>query len=290
MGEGRFPGPFLAGAPNPLTTKIKAKQTPDLFNCSITQLLHIMNEIIAEFIGTFLLILLGNGVVANVVLKDTKGHQGGWIVISLGWGLGVFVGVAVAGPVSGAHINPAVTLGLATAGLFPWIKVGPFILAQMSGAIAGAFIVWLFYRHHFNRTEDPGAQLGCFSTAPAIRKTGSNFFSEATGTFVLIFVILYISEPTISVTGEEVVKVGLGTLGALPVALLVTAIGLSLGGTTGYAINPARDLGPRIMHSILPMDHKRSSDWSYAWIPVIGPITGALVAAGFYLIHHLLVA
>ncbi|MCK4751743.1 MAG: aquaporin family protein [Bacteroidales bacterium] len=248
-----------------------------------------MNEIIAEFIGTFLLILLGNGVVANVVLKDTKGHEGGWIVISLGWGLGVFVGVAVAGPVSGAHINPAVTLGLASAGLFSWAKVLPFILAQMFGAGAGAFIVWLFYRHHFNRTEDPGAQLGCFSTAPAIRHTRSNFISEVVGTFVLIFVILYIAEPSISLTGSEEAKIGLGTLGALPVALLVTAIGLSLGGTTGYAINPARDLGPRIMHSTLPMDHKGSSDWKYAWIPVLGPFTGALIAAGFFLFHNWLV-
>ena len=247
-----------------------------------------MNEIIAEFIGTFLLILLGNGVVANVVLNDTKGHNSGWIVISLGWGLGVFVGVAVAGPVSGAHINPAVSIGLAAAGLFPWVKVLPFILAQMVGAMTGAFTVWLFYRHHFNRTNDSAAQLGCFSTAPAIRKTGSNFISETIGTFVLIFVILYIAEPSVALDGGEEVKMGLGTLGALPVALLVTAIGLSLGGTTGYAINPARDLGPRIMHSILPMDHKGSSDWPYAWIPVIGPIAGGLIAAAFFLLHGLI--
>jgi glycerol uptake facilitator protein len=248
-----------------------------------------MNEIVAEIIGTFLLILLGNGVVANVVLKDTKGHAGGWIVISLGWGLGVFVGVAVAGPVSGAHINPAVTLGLATAGLFAWAKVVPFILAQMVGAGAGAFLVWLFYRHHFNRTEDPGTQLACYCTAPAIRKTGNNFISEVVGTFVLIFVILYIAEPSLEMGAAEEVKMGLGTLGALPVALLVTAIGLSLGGTTGYAINPARDLGPRIMHSFLPMDHKGGSDWKYAWIPVIGPFTGALIAAGLFLLHGILI-
>ncbi len=249
-----------------------------------------MNEIIAEFIGTFLLILLGNGVVANVVLKETKGHNSGWIVISLGWGLGVFVGVAVAGPVSGAHINPAVTLGLAVSGLFPWLKVVPFVLAQMTGAAAGGFTVWLFYRHHFNRTGDPDAQLACFSTAPAIRKTGSNFISEVIGTFVLIFVILYITNPTISVEGVQETKIGLGTLGALPVALLVTAIGLSLGGTTGYAINPARDLGPRIMHALLPMEHKGGSDWSYAWVPVAGPFAGALVAAALFLLHQLLFA
>lgn len=248
-----------------------------------------MNEIVAEFIGTFLLILLGNGVVANVVLKDTKGHNGGWIVISLGWGLGVFVGVAVAGPVSGAHINPAVSIGLAAAGLFPWVKVLPFILAQMTGAMAGAFTVWLFYRQHFNRSSDSAAQLGCFSTGPAIRKAGSNFISELIGTFVLIFVILYIAEPSVAVDGGEELKMGLGTLGALPVALLVTAIGLSLGGTTGYAINPARDLGPRIMHSILPMKHKGNSDWPYAWIPILGPIAGALIAAGFFLLHGLLI-
>lgn len=248
-----------------------------------------MNEIVAEFIGTYLLVLLGNGVVANVVLKDTKGHDGGWIVISLGWGLGVFVGVAVAGPVSGAHINPAVTLGLATAGLFSWSQVLPFIAAQMGGAAAGALTVWLFYRHHFNRTEDPWTQLACFATSPAIRRPVNNFISELIGTFVLIFVILYISEPSMTLGGEVEAKIGLGTLGALPVALLVTAIGLSLGGTTGYAINPARDLAPRIMHSILPMEHKGSSDWNYAWIPVAAPITGALVAAVLYLLHGILI-
>lgn len=249
-----------------------------------------MNEYIAEVIGTMLLILLGNGVVANVVLKDTKGNNGGWIVISLGWGLGVFVGVTVAGPVSGAHINPAVTVGLAIAGLFPWAKVAMFVLAQMLGASLGAFLVWLFYRHHFNRTEDAGAQLACFSTGPAIRKTASNLISEVIGTFVLIFVILYISEPSMNIPGVEDTKIGLGTLGALPVALLVTAIGLSLGGTTGYAINPARDLGPRIMHSILPMKYKGSSDWAYSWIPIAGPLSGAAIAAALYMLHQVFFA
>ena len=247
-----------------------------------------MNEYIAEVLGTMLLILLGNGVVANVVLKDTKGHSGGWIVISMGWGLGVFVGVTVAGPVSGAHINPAVTFGLALAGLFPWAKVALFILAQMLGAATGAFLVWLFYRHHFNRTEDAVAQLACFSTGPAIRKPANNLISEIIGTFVLIFVILYIAEPSMDIPGVEETKIGLGTLGALPVALLVTAIGLSLGGTTGYAINPARDLGPRIMHSILPMKYKGPSDWGYSWIPVAGPLSGAAIAAGLYILHLLL--
>ncbi|RPI41552.1 MAG: aquaporin family protein [Bacteroidetes bacterium] len=243
-----------------------------------------MHELIAEFIGTFLLILLGNGVVANVVLRDTKGNNGGWIVISLGWGLGVFVGVAVAGPVSGAHINPAVTVGLAAAGLFPWSKVVVFIVAQMAGAATGATMVWLYYRHHFNRTDDPAKQLACYCTTPAIRKFGNNFISETTGTFVLIFVVLYIAEPALTLGGNIEVKLGLGTLGALPVSLLVTAIGLSLGGTTGYAINPARDLAPRIMHSVLPMMHKGKSDWSYSWIPVAGPVTGALLAAFLYMI------
>ena len=246
-----------------------------------------MNELIAEALGTMLLILLGNGVVANVVLKDTKGNNGGWIVISLGWGLGVFVGVSVAGPVSGAHINPAVTFGLALSGLFPWAKVAMFILFQMLGASIGAFLVWLFYRHHFNRTEDAETKLACFATGPAIRKTASNLISEVIGTFVLIFVILYIAEPSMNIPGVEDPVIGLGTLGALPVALLVTAIGLSLGGTTGYAINPARDLAPRIMHSILPMDHKGTSDWRYSWIPIIGPIGGAAIAAILYLLHQL---
>jgi glycerol uptake facilitator protein len=232
-----------------------------------------LNEIFAEFIGTFLLLLLGNGVVANVVLRDTKGSNGGWIVISLGWGLGVFVGVTVAGPVSGAHINPAVTLGLAAAGNFAWSQVLPFIGAQMAGAAAGAGTVWLFYRHHFDRTEDSGAQLACFSTGPAIRAPFNNFLSELIGTFVLIFVILYIADPSIELETGGSVKMGLG----------------ALGGTTGYAINPARDLSPRIMHTLLPMKHKGSSDWGYAWIPVAGPFVGALVAAGFFLLQGVVI-
>lgn len=245
-----------------------------------------MNEYVAEIIGTMLLLLLGNGVVANVVLKDTKGHQGGWIVVSLGWGLAVFVGVSVAGPISGAHINPAVTIGLALSGLFPWSKVAMYILSQMIGASAGAALVWLFYRHHFNRTEHAGLILACYSTSPQIRKWPSNFTSELVGTFVLVFVILYMTTPSMQLPGNEQAPIGLGSLGALPVALLVTAIGLSLGGTTGYAINPARDLGPRIMHTFLPMKWKGSSDWKYAWIPVAGPITGSVVAAGLFMLHQ----
>ncbi|MFA8436443.1 MAG: MIP/aquaporin family protein [Marinifilaceae bacterium] len=242
-----------------------------------------MSEFIAEFLGTMLLILLGNGVVANVVLKDTKGNNGGWIVIALAWGLAVFVGVAVAGPVSGAHINPAVTIGLAIAGMFPWAKVGLFVAAQMLGAATGAFLVWLMYRDHFNATEDGGAKLACFSTGPAIRRFSSNFISELIGTFVLMFVIFYLAGPSIEASGLQGAKIGLGTLGALPVALLVVAIGLSLGGTTGYAINPARDLGPRLMHAILPMNAKGDSDWGYAIIPVIAPVLGAAIAAGLFM-------
>ncbi|MCF8224885.1 MAG: aquaporin family protein [Bacteroidales bacterium] len=247
-----------------------------------------MNELIAEFIGTFLLVLLGNGVVANVVLKGTKGNNSGWIVISWGWGLAVFIGVTVAGPVSGAHINPAVTLGLALSGLFSWSSVPLFILAQVMGAMGGALTVWLFYRDHFEVTKDNEGILACYSTVPAIPNRTNNFLSELIGTFVLVFVILYISEPILDLPGVEDAKIGLGTLGALPVALLVTAIGLSLGGTTGYAINPARDLGPRIMHAILPMKYKGSSRWDYSLIPVFGPFAGAVAAALLFIIHQLL--
>ena len=242
-----------------------------------------MSEFIAEFLGTMLLILLGNGVVANVVLNKTKGQNSGWIVISLGWGLAVFTGVAVAGPISGAHLNPAVTIGLAVAGMFAWSKVGLFIVAQMLGAALGAFLVWLMYLDHFNSTEDGEAKLACFSTGPAIRNLISNAISEIIGTFVLVFVIFYLAGPSLEATGMEDVKIGLGTLGALPVGLLIVVIGLSLGGTTGYAINPARDLGPRIMHAILPMDNKGTSDWGYALIPVFAPIVGAVIAAVLFM-------
>lgn len=245
-----------------------------------------MNQYIAEVIGTFILILLGCGVNANVLLKGTKGQNTGWLLITIGWGLAVFTAVAVAGPVSGAHINPAVTVGLAAAGLFPWAEVLPFIVAQMVGAMLGAAAVWLFYRDHYQQTEDPGIVLGTFSTAPQIRNKASNLFSEGVGTFVLVFVILYIAEPSLALPGVDHAAIGLGTLGALPVALLVTVIGMSLGGTTGYAINPARDLGPRIVHALVPIRHKGKSDWQYSWIPVLGPIAGAAVAALFFLLHN----
>lgn len=239
-----------------------------------------MTPFIAEIIGTMLLILLGNGVVANVVLKGTKGNNSGWIVITTGWALAVFVGVTVAGPVSGAHLNPAVTLGLAIAGKFSWNLVPTYIAGEMIGAMLGAFLVWLFNKDHFAITEDEGAKLACFSTGPAIRKPISNLISEIIGTFVLVFVIFYFVDPSLSLHTDPDAKIGLGTVGALPVTLLVWAIGLSLGGTTGYAINPARDLGPRIMHSLLPV--KGSSDWGYAWIPIAGPIIGAAIAALLY--------
>jgi len=231
---------------------------------------------IAEIIGTMLLILLGNGVVANVVLKGTKGNNSGWIVITTGWALAVFVGVLVAGPYSGAHINPAVTFGLAIAGKISWSIVPEYVGGQMVGAMLGAFLVWLMYKDHFKATDDEPLKLACFSTGPAIRKTFSNLISEIIGTFVLMFVIFYLAGPTIDVTADLDAKIGLGSIGALPVALLVWVIGLSLGGTTGYAINPARDLGPRIMHAFLPF--KGKSDWGYAWIPVVGPLVGAAIA------------
>lgn len=236
-----------------------------------------MTPFVAEIIGTMLMILLGNGVVANVVLKGTKGNNSGWIVITTAWALAVFVGVTVAGPVSGAHLNPAVTLGLAIAGKFSWELVPTYIAGEMIGAMLGAFLVWLFNKDHFAITEDEGAKLACFSTGPAIRKPVSNLISEIIGTFVLVFVIFHFVDPNLNLNNDPSAKIGLGTIGALPVTLLVWAIGLSLGGTTGYAINPARDLGPRIMHAILPV--KGSSDWGYAWIPILGPVIGATLAA-----------
>ena len=237
----------------------------------------------AEVIGTMLLILLGDGVVANVLLNDTKGNNSGWIVITTAWGLAVFVGVTVAGPISGAHLNPAVTIGLAIAGKFAWANVGSYILAQMLGAMLGAFLVWLMYYDHFQKTNDPGFVLAVFCTGPAVRNYLSNIISEIIGAFVLIFVVFYI-------TGAEITPsktpIGLGSVGAIPVAFLVWVIGLSLGGTTGYAINPARDLGPRIMHAILPIKSKGTSDWAYAWIPILGPIIGAAIAAMLYMNLH----
>jgi len=239
-----------------------------------------MTEFVAEFIGTSLLILLGNGVVANVVLNGTKGNNSGWMVITTAWALAVFVGVVIAAPFSGAHLNPAVTIALAIAQKFDWIKVPYYILAQLCGAMVGSFLVWIMYKDHFDATDDKGLKAAPFATAPAIRNLKSNLFSEILGTFVLIFVIFYFTNAEM---GTDKTPIGLGSLGAIPVAFLVWVIGLALGGTTGYAINPVRDLGPRIIHAIIPMKGKGTSDWSYAWVPIVGPIIGATLAALLYL-------
>ncbi len=228
---------------------------------------------VAEFIGTMLLVLLGDGVVANVVLKNTKGENAGWIVISFGWAMAVFVAVFCVAAVSGAHINPAVTIGLAVAdqfdGKFQIDTIAGYLAAQFAGAATGAFLVWLVYHDHFKVTDDADAKLAVFCTGPEIRRPLLNLVSEVIGTFVLVYAVLHITSP----------DGGLGALDALPVGLVVLAIGLSLGGTTGYAINPARDLGPRIMHFLLPIPNKRDSDWGYSWVPVVGPIIGGIVAA-----------
>lgn len=228
-----------------------------------------MNHFLGEFVGTTLLLLLGDGVVANVLLQGTKGQNAGLIAITFGWGMAVFVSVFVTAAASGAHLNPAVTIGLAAAGNFPWSDVPLYILAQMLGACLGAGLVWLHYRQHFQITNDPAVKLAVFATAPAIRGSGSNLISEIIGTGVLVYAVLHITSPS----------EGLGSLDALPVGLVVLVIGLSLGGTTGYAINPARDLGPRIMHALLPIPNKGGSDWSYAWVPVAGPVIGGIAAA-----------
>lgn len=240
-----------------------------------------MSPFIAELIGTMIMILLGDGVVANVVLNDTKGNNSGWIVITTAWGLAVFVAVTIAGPYSGGHFNPAITIGMAIAGKFPWANVLPYIAAQFIGAFLGAFLVWIMYYDHFKKTKDPAAILGVFCTGPAVRNYVSNIASEIIGAFVLLFTVFYITGAEITTTKTPV---GLGSVGALPVALLVWVIGLSLGGTTGYAINPVRDLGPRIMHALLPISGKGGSDWAYAWIPILGPIAGTALAAVLYLV------
>ncbi len=233
-----------------------------------------MSVFIAELIGTALLVLLGNGVVANVVLSKSKAKDSGWIVIALGWAIAVFIPVFIVAPASGAHINPAVTIGLATAGKVAWSVVPTYLIAQLLGAMIGGLLVWLHYRPHFEATDNSGLQLASFSTSPAIKDTISNLLSEIIGTFVLVYGVFYISGASV---GDS--PASLGALDALPVALVVLGIGLSLGGTTGYAINPARDLGPRIMHAILPMKGKGNSNWGYAWIPVVGPIIGGVLAA-----------
>jgi glycerol uptake facilitator protein len=237
-----------------------------------------MNPYLAEFIGTAVMILLGNGVVANVLLKDTKGANAGLVVITIAWGLAVFCGVIIAGPYSGAHLNPAVTLSVVLTGGMDIATGLWYAAAQFAGASTGAALVYVVYKNHYDITEDAGARMASFCTSPAIRNYGRNFLSEMLGTFVLIFVILFFGTP------ENTPAVGMGSLGALPVTLLIIAIGMSLGGTTGYAINPARDLAPRIMHTILFIKKKPDNDWRYSWVPVLGPLTGAALASALYLI------
>lgn len=244
-----------------------------------------MQTYLAEAIGTMMLVLLGDGVVANVVLARTKGQNSGWIVITVGWGVAVAMAVYAVGRISGAHINPAVTIALATIGSFPWRQVPGYIAAQMLGAFVGAVLVWLAYLPHWPATDDRSGKLGVFCTAPAIRSTGANLLCEVIGTMALLFGILAIASnaQTLSKPGDvDLSFVFSRGLQPLLVGVLVLGIGLSLGGPTGYAINPARDLGPRIAHAILPIRDKGASDWSYAWIPVVAPIVGGIAGAGLY--------
>lgn len=240
-----------------------------------------------EFIGTMVLILLGNGVCAATSLNKSKAKGAGWIVITMGWGFAVMVGVFIAGSVSGAHLNPVVSLGCALAGTMEWSAVPGYVIAQMLGGFTGAVLVWLFYKDHYDATEDPDTKLGTFCTMPAIEgHKGRNFFCEAVATWLLVFVILAFGVdsniPTLDATGHHL-HMGMGGLGALPVTYLIMAIGMSLGGATGYAINPARDLGPRIAHALLPVKGKRDSGWGYSWVPVAGPAAGAALAALTYI-------
>lgn len=233
-----------------------------------------MNQFFAEFFGTAMILCLGSGVVANVLLNKTKGQNSGWIVITSGWAIGVFTGVLIAADVSGAHLNPAVTLALVLAGKFSASLMPMYIAAQMLGAMFGSTLAWLSYKKHFDATDDADSKLAVFSTIPNIRGYWYNLITEIIGTYILALAVLYMAVP----------DVGLGALNALPVALVVMGIGVSLGGPTGYAINPARDLGPRIMHFILPVPGKRNSDWKYSWVPVVGPMIGAALAAMMFVL------
>jgi glycerol uptake facilitator protein len=236
-----------------------------------------------ECIGTALLLLGGTATVANVVLHGTKGNGSGWIVITTGWALSVYIAVVVSAEYSGAHLNPAVSIGLATAGMLDWAVVPGYIVAQLLGACIGALITWILYFDHFKQTENKALKLAVFATAPAIRNTPVNLMSEIVGTFVLVFVVFFLSGAELQPFEADAVPIGLGSVGAVPVAFLVWMIGLALGGTTGYAINPARDFGPRLVHALAPISAKGDSDWSYAWIPIVGPIIGAVLAAWLFL-------
>ncbi len=230
-----------------------------------------VEKFLAEVLGTGALILLGDGVVAGVLLSKSKAQNSGWIVITTAWAFAVFTGVLIAGPISGAHLNPAVTFGLAINGSTPWAEVPVYVAGEMIGAFIGAVLVFIHYYPHWQETADADLKLAVFSTGPAVRSTTWNFVSEVIGTFVLMLAIL--------VFGVGSNTAGLAALGPLPVTFVVLVIGLALGGTTGYAINPARDLGPRIAHFLLPIPGKRDSDWGYSWIPVVGPLVGAALAA-----------
>lgn len=238
-----------------------------------------MDIYLFEFIGTAMLILIGNGIVANLVLKGTKGADSGWVGISLAWGIAVFIGVFMSADISGAHLNPAVSIGLATAGKFSWTLVPGYIVAQILGAMMGNLLVWLTYKKQYEATENTDAILATFSTSPAIRSPFWNLVTEIIGAFALVFGVFYIAGGAM---GDNAVS--LGSLDALPVALLVMGIGFGLGGPTGYAINPARDFGPRLLHYILPIKNKGNSDWSYAWVPIVGPVIGGVLAAVLYMI------
>jgi glycerol uptake facilitator protein len=233
-----------------------------------------MNQFFAEFFGTAMILVFGSGVVSNVLLNKTKGNNSGWIVISFGWAVGVFTGVLIAADVSGAHLNPAVTLALVIAGKFSASLMPLYITAQLLGAMFGSGLAWLAYKKHFDATDDADAKMAVFCTSPNIRSYWYNLATEIIGTYILALAVLYMAKP----------DVGLGALNALPVALVVLGLGLSLGGPTGYAINPARDLGPRIMHFLLPIHNKRDSDWKYSWVPIIGPMVGATLAAVMFVL------
>ena len=237
-----------------------------------------MSPFLAELLGTAILIVLGDGVVANVVLHRTKGQNSGWIVITAGWAFAVTIAVYCVNAISGAHLNPAVTIALASIGSFPWAKVPLYIAAQIVGGFIGGVIVWLAYLPHWAATPDPESKLAVFSTIPAIRRRYANLAAEVIGGFALVLALLGVLSPGNFVPGSDLAK----GIGPLLVGVIVWSIGLSLGGTTGYAINPARDLGPRIAHAVLPVAGKGGSDWGYAWIPIVGPIVGGVLAAFSY--------
>ena len=233
-----------------------------------------MQAYLSEFVGTLILILLGDGVVAAVLLRNSKAEHSGWIVITFGWAMAVAIAVYAAA-ISGAHINPAVTVGLASVGAFPWAQVPGYIIAQLLGAFVGAVLVWITYYDHWKETDDPVLKLGVFSTIPQIRNTVPNFVTEVIGTAMLLFGVL-------AILGATAPFAQAGIIVPLLIGFLVLSIGLSLGGPTGYAINPARDLGPRLAHAVLPIPGKGDSDWSYSWIPIVAPLVGGIIGAVLY--------